>query len=327
MSGYLYSKKIRRDCYFGILTFDMILSHTSRTDRLLNTAHCVTYIDIKSAYDHAPLYKVWQYMERKGYNTSLLQAIFNNNKIYLMNAIEFIGQIELQRGVPQGVVASPVLFDILIASFIDSLNDKQYSRIDFYQYSLITYAGDIVFITRTIQQMKQLLLLFELFLKSCSMTVSTEKCGTFHSRTLKLFDQVIPLVKEYKYLGIHLNKYGVCQKSLLVHIKKQIDIHFNTSPRKGFKNYGYFLYNASLCFKTFLRSTVHYYMRLLNQSHFHKLCSILYDYIRQYFHTHRKISMDNSLKLLGCQSFTTRYHQARNKTFEKVGHSTTRHWK
>lgn len=47
-------------------------------------------------------------MERKGYITSFLQAIFNKNKIYLMNAIEFFGQIELQRGAPQGAVASPL---------------------------------------------------------------------------------------------------------------------------------------------------------------------------------------------------------------------------
>ena len=36
-------------------------------------------------------------MERKGYITSFLQAIFNKNKIYLMNAIEFFGQIELDQ--------------------------------------------------------------------------------------------------------------------------------------------------------------------------------------------------------------------------------------
>ena len=65
-----------------------------------------------------------------------------------------------------------------------------------------------------------------------------------------------------------MNRHGVCQKSLLAHIKKRID----TVPRKGFKSYGYSLYNASLYFKTFLRSTVQYYMCLLNQSNFHSLC-------------------------------------------------------
>ena len=57
---------------------------------------------------------------------------------------------------------------------------------------------------------------------------------------------------------------------------------------------------------------------LVNKSYFTKICSIIYQYIRQYFHTRSTISMNNALRILCCASFKDRYEAARAKVYAKI---------
>eukprot|EP00834_Sanchytrium_tribonematis_P002484 NODE_77_length_23806_cov_0.393892.p12 type:complete len:161 gc:universal NODE_77_length_23806_cov_0.393892:4642-4160(-) len=158
--------------------------------------------------------------------------------------------------------------------FIESLGELEYSGLPFYPYSIIAYADDVVFIAKGIGIMRRLLRYFSDFLTSNHMSVSISKCGSFNSSTLKIQNSNNSLVNSYKYLGVLLKKDGISQKDLLQFTKRRIDTIFHSGKSFGFKNYC--LYNASIYLKTFIRSTIEYYIPLMNLTHFKQLNRHIY---------------------------------------------------
>ena len=278
-----------KDCYFGLLTLDLILSQ-KKYRRLKNCSSAITFIDIKAAYDTVPLIKIWTYLESKGFGTAILQSLFNFNKIQLMNIDISYGFLDLERGVPQGAVISPALFNIFIASFIDSLDSLLASNLPYYPFSLICYADDIVFLCKSITQMRAILNSFSNFLTTNQMSVSAPKCGSFCSDSLSIQHQTIPLISSYKYLGIPFDKKGICQKELLQLISTKITKCLSQSCFFGFASHSTNTYSAGLYFKTFLRSTLEYYLCLVNKTNLHRIKSIIYSYLQKYFKTKRRIN-------------------------------------
>eukprot|EP00834_Sanchytrium_tribonematis_P006113 NODE_422_length_7706_cov_0.257229.p5 type:complete len:199 gc:universal NODE_422_length_7706_cov_0.257229:3704-4300(+) len=165
--------------------------------------------------------------------------------------------------------------------------------------------------------MNLLLRYFSEFLSDSNMSCDIIKCGTFNTDRLVLMNQQIPLKDEYKYLGVMFSKFGVDQEKLLELIQRKINLHFNCAPRFGFSNYGYSLYNCGIYFKTFLRSTIEYYICLLNLKNFKKIKSLLYSHIKRYFQTKSTISCNKALNLL-CEPFETRYNNQRSKIYNKL---------
>ncbi len=83
-------------------------------------------------------------MERKGYGTKLYQELFNLNQLDIYQGNKKAATVTLERGLPQGTIGSPFLFNLFLACFSESLEDYIESDFEEYDLSLIIYADEIV---------------------------------------------------------------------------------------------------------------------------------------------------------------------------------------
>jgi hypothetical protein len=107
--------------------------------------------------------------------------------------------LELRRGLLQGSALSPILFNIYINDLIEMIN--QNTNIGY------GYADDIIIICEDRTETIKIINKIEIWSKENTMDLNKNKCGILNIRKTKDKNarkeiKNIPIVKEYKYLGI-----------------------------------------------------------------------------------------------------------------------------
>jgi hypothetical protein len=123
--------------------------------------------------------------------------ISNCVSFLIVNGNQIATPIERNQGVFQGSVLSPFLFNI----FIDKLAQKINSL--FKIPVVLFFADDINIKARTYEEGQSLINICLEWSRSHYMTWGISKCGSVGSkRSFMLQGQPIPMVKNYKYLGV-----------------------------------------------------------------------------------------------------------------------------
>jgi hypothetical protein len=111
-------------------------------------------------------------------------------------------------GLPQGLVLSPIVFDMFIDSLIRDLNLGSGDV-----PSCLFFADDGVLLCDGLGAAKRLFGVAEQWAYANGMTFNVSKCGaivkTAESPILRLAGEVIPVVGEYTYLGFKINARGI----------------------------------------------------------------------------------------------------------------------
>ena len=117
--------------------------------------------------------------------------------------------IQLGRGLFQGSLWSPMLFNIYIDDLAEKLNR--------YRISTLFFADDILIQTNSVMTMQRHLRDVENWCESSLMKINVGKSGTVNNVEFLINGVPIPIIGSYQYLGIPLSLKGVEIES---HIEK-----------------------------------------------------------------------------------------------------------
>ena len=123
----------------------------------------------------------------------------------------------------QGDVLSPLLFGLYIDRLEPFLTQRLGPNIGAQLAGrvvrVLLYADDLVLLAHSPDQLQQMLDALAEFCKACMMTVNVKKTeivcfNNQHTRarpyTWQYMGQIVPIVAEFKYLGILFGENGVC---------------------------------------------------------------------------------------------------------------------
>lgn len=194
-------------CYLQILTLH---------DSCQAGASHFGFVDWKNAYDTVSLPLLWRKLAQRGLPACvglLLQALFDhtNGRAVIHGCLS--PGFARTRGLLQGSLLSPLLFNI----FIDDLADQLTKFVDpeCPVPPALLYADDICLLARTPRRLQQLFNIVTRWGVENHMRANVTKSGVVVPRgspvppAFFLFDIMVPFVSTYKYLGVPVNDSGI----------------------------------------------------------------------------------------------------------------------
>ena len=112
----------------------------------------------------------------------------------------FQKSININRGVLQGSILSPMLFNIYINDLIITIKNNA--------YDVLAYADDIAVITKNYDELINTMKIIENWAENNDMNINKKKCGILVVKGLNnKIDNIYgyPIKNTYKYLGITIN--------------------------------------------------------------------------------------------------------------------------
>ena len=162
----------------------------------------IIFIDLKNAYDtvaHEILFKKLENMKIRPRLIRILKALYSSARISLDIKDK---SINVNRGVLQGSILSPFLFNLYINDLIAELKNVA--------FEVLAYADDIAIICSCEKEINLAINTVERWTKENKLLLNKKK-----SAIMYLFNSVIkwkkylgfPVVKQYRYLGILINNW------------------------------------------------------------------------------------------------------------------------
>ena len=178
------------------------------------------YIDLKKAFDNVNHSLLWYRLHQLGITGRMMGAIKSLYSGFRcsVRVNGLLGRwFEAVKGVKQGCLASPSLFNLFIDSFIAELNKvKAGVQYDNERISCLMYADDMVLLAEDESGLQQLLDVFHQWSLKWRLSVNAAKSGVMVFRrsrqkstdvTFSCGNDVIPHVESYRYLGLTLNSH------------------------------------------------------------------------------------------------------------------------
>lgn len=217
-------KRQLKKCQIGFcpdLETGMAVSHVMKkaTEYRQAGKGILIFFDLKSAYDSIKRESVSEAL-RKYHQMSLIdeRTMFWIEWMVSKFWVSFKGRrIENKKGVPQGGVISPILFNMVY----DTLAQELESIIGL--ENVMMFADDLVIMVQTKVEMGDVISKVKQWAAREEITINYSKCGLLEiSKGKKILSRMesyegIPEVEEYKYLGIWINK----SLKMRGHIKKE----------------------------------------------------------------------------------------------------------
>ena len=156
---------------------------------------------MKAAYDSVNHEKLFDKLTKKGYPVTIvntIKKIYSAAKIRL-NMID--DPININRGVLQGGILSPFLFNCYIDDLIRELNEVCFEA--------LAYADDIALICKNEDELLKSMDILERWSNNNDIAVNKKKSGILiidQDRGGKKYIKGFPIKVNYKYLGIILNE-------------------------------------------------------------------------------------------------------------------------
>ena len=222
-----------------------------------NTQNIRVFLDLKSAYVSVPVDKVIVKLANKGvdrYLIKLVESLLTDCSTVIAVNGTLSELVLLEKGLFQGSLLSPILFDVFIDDLATAINGDIGNEIP----EGLLFADDILLQSSTECRMHALLGQLEEWCDANEMTINASKSGSTHTGCMfSIKGEDIPQVETYRYLGIPLSKSGIEPKDL---------IEENIRRAKG----AFMLVKKSLAsrswppatkinvYKTFIRSVIEY---------------------------------------------------------------------
>ncbi|MCJ8744040.1 hypothetical protein PDJAM_G00101730 [Pangasius djambal] len=185
--------------------------------------HCV-FVDLEKAYDRVPREELWYCMRKSGVAEKyvrVVQDMYERSRTVVRCAVGQTEEFKVEVGLHQGSALSPFLF----AMVMDQLSEEVRQESPY----TIMFADDIVICSESREQVEENLERWRFALERRGMKVSRstteymcvdEREG---SGTVRLQDEEVKKVQEFKYLGSTVQSNGVCGKE----VKKRVQAGWN----------------------------------------------------------------------------------------------------
>lgn len=165
------------------------------------------FLDFKSAYDTVSIPILLQKLEKRGMNLSNLRLTLSLMGISMRSLItcnRVLSNVSIKRekGLFQGSILSPILFNCFIDDLIEDV-EKIVPR------SIYLFADDVALVAKE-GKIKLLVAQTNNWADRNGMILNIPKCGVLHQNLeLLVRNSRIPSVSVYKYLGLPMKRFGV----------------------------------------------------------------------------------------------------------------------
>ena len=183
----------------------------------------VLFIDLKAAYDSVNHRKLFSKMENKGYSDEIINAIRVIYSSARMRLNTLQSHINVNRGVLQGGILSPWLFNIYIDDLVRSLKEVSFEA--------LAYADDVAVICKNRQELDKVIDLLESWAITNEIAVNKKKSGILvidNDRNDMHQYKGYPVKVTYKYLGMKLNSQ-LSPVTSLEETKKKLEVYLTRS--------------------------------------------------------------------------------------------------
>lgn len=130
------------------------------------------FIDFANAYNHVPHTLLFDKLRQKKCleeeEIQFLECLYANYRIRIGNKI-----IRYNKGVAQGSILSPALFDIFIDDLVEQLNDKLSIKLSV--EDILLYADDVLLLCSTTSQVKECISIIEDWCNNNGMELNKKK--------------------------------------------------------------------------------------------------------------------------------------------------------
>ena len=203
-------------------TLDHLHSITSIIEnrKLRKLSTFTAFIDFKKAYDTVSRKLLFTKLSDLGLSTKFLCTL---NSIYshVECCIRLNGKMtewfDVNTGLKQGCVLSPIMFNIFINNLIDAIKSLDIGvNIDDEKIGILLYADDIVLMAENENDLQVLLNVLSKWCATNCLNVNLDKSKIVHFRnpsvklTSNIFtfnDNVVQIVSSYQYLGLLLTEF------------------------------------------------------------------------------------------------------------------------
>ena len=158
------------------------------------------FVDLKNAYDCVNHRRLFDKLKNKGFDEAMIRVI---NKIYSSARMKLNllgGTIYVNRGVLQGSIISPMLFNLYIDDLIEDLSNRC--------FEVLAYADDLAIICRNRAELVDAMSALEEWSASNGIGINKAKSGILILKNPGRYEAEIggyPVKKTYKYLGVKLD--------------------------------------------------------------------------------------------------------------------------
>ena len=233
-------------------TFEHIaeMSHIINHSRKQQWSVTITLIDLKNAFGevhHSLIQSVLRYHYIPDEINRIVKILYNDFHLSIITNDFHTTYIALEKGVLQGDSLSPVIFNLIINTFIQCVKEEKFTNFGYRSFkgflprNWFQFADDAVAVTSLEGENQILLNLFSKWCRWSEMTIKASKCHSFgickkgttstqYKPKLYLDNALVPPVKLddcFTYLGCHFDfkmSYDKHKSELIGTITDQIEI-------------------------------------------------------------------------------------------------------
>lgn len=183
------------------------------------------FIDYTKAFDCVQHEKMWNIMKGMGFPTHLIhliESLYHEQKAAVRTAGETSTWFEVQKGVRQGCILSPYLFNIYAENIMRNVKyDETYGKYESFtiggnEIPELRYADDTVILSNTPEGLEHLILAVKIHSEEQNLQLNIKKTKimttdrTTQQPKIRINGEEIENVTEFEYLGSVINSRGDC---------------------------------------------------------------------------------------------------------------------
>jgi len=179
------------------------------------------FVDLKAAFDKVDRIRLREVLQKGEVKEDLVRGIgkiYEETIVAVRTGKGISGSFKTTKGVRQGCVMSPLLFNIYMAELEERLRRRGIGGVSLGNSRVwnLAYADDLVLLAKNREAITDMMATLKIFLKDRGMELNTEKSKmlVFNRKKREKKEKwvwnrkEIEEVQEYKYLGFVLNKNG-----------------------------------------------------------------------------------------------------------------------
>jgi len=210
-AGFMKKRRIEENLLF--IQIDM-----ERAWRRMNSRFYV-FLDLEKAFDSVSRFHLLQLLSDLGICRKIIQFIknvFEGESCETYVDSKYIGNLHKNKGIKQGCMMSPLLFNTIINEIIKGINFIWRVEVD--DFNILAFADDCLLKGDTEVQVAAKIAEFKRIANIYGLKINEKKSKilVINNRTTKTHIQGIPIVEEEKYLGFEI----LCRRSNFLKIHK-----------------------------------------------------------------------------------------------------------
>lgn len=179
------------------------------------------FVDFKAAFDNIDRKKLWESMKEKRINRKIigrLEKIYEETRSTIKTKDGLTSYFKTTKGVRQGCVMSPLLFNLYIADIDEYMRKRGIGglRLGKDRIWSLAYADDLVLVAKNREALLDMMDTLRRFTKERKLILNTEKTkimvfnkgGKEKKEKWRWEGKEIEEVQNFKYLGFNFNRKG-----------------------------------------------------------------------------------------------------------------------